>query len=96
MTYQISRPGPELAKTVERAATQQISVLCAVPPAFERRSLPMRAFVEDAMLKTSALALASAADRSTQQLFQLDELAYIDIHDAAHGGFLARAERFQS
>ena len=30
------------------------------------------------------------------QLFELDEVAYIDVHSAAHGCFAARVERFES
>lgn len=68
----------------------------AVPPVFESRTLAMRAFGKDAMLKTASLALPGDADRSIRQLFELAELAYIDVHNAAHGCFVARVERFES
>ncbi|MEH6702201.1 DUF1203 domain-containing protein [Parasphingorhabdus sp.] len=68
----------------------------AVPPVFEGRTLGMRAFGIDAMLKTARLALPGDADSSIRQLFELDEVAYIDVHNAAHGCFVARVERFES
>lgn len=66
-----------------------------VPPVFKGRPLGMRAFGEDAMLKTAILALSGEADRSIRALFERDEVAYIDVHNAAHGCFVARVERFE-
>ncbi len=68
----------------------------AVPPIFEGRPLGMRAFGTDAMLKTARLSMPGDADETIRQLFELDEVAYIDVHNAAHGCFAARVERFES
>lgn len=65
----------------------------AVPPIFLGRPLGMRAFGTDAMLKTACLSMPGEADKSIRQLFELDEIAYIDVHNAAHGCFAARVER---
>ena len=81
------------ARTGLSAAAQFID---AVPPVFDGRTLAMRAFDQDAMLKTASLAMPGDADRSIRQLFELDEVAYIDVHNAAHGCFAARVERFES
>lgn len=67
-----------------------------VPPVFDGRPLGMRAFGTDAMLKTAGLAMPGRADETIRQLFELDEVAYIDVHNAAHGCFVARVERFES
>ena len=67
-----------------------------VPPVFEGRPLGMRAFGTDAMLKTASLSMPGAADKTIRQLFELDEIAYIDVHNAAHGCFVARVERSHS
>tara|TARA_R110000765_G_scaffold201722_1_gene307137 strand:- start:167 stop:673 length:507 start_codon:yes stop_codon:yes gene_type:complete len=75
------------------AAAQYID---AVPPVFDGRNLAMRAFGEDAMLKTASLASPGEADRVIRQLFELDEVAYIDVHNAAYGCFAARVKRFES
>ncbi len=68
----------------------------SVPPVFAGRTLGMRAFGTNAMLKTASLALPGEADRAIRQLFELDAVAYIDVHNAAHGCFVARVERFES
>ncbi len=68
----------------------------AVPPIFDGRPLGMRAFGSDAMLKTAKLSLPGDADRSIRQLFDVDEVAYIDVHNAGHGCFVARVERFET
>ena len=67
-----------------------------VPPVFEGRPLGMRAFDADAMLKTAGLAMPGRADETIRQLLERDEVAYIDVHNAAHGCFVARVERFGS
>ncbi|MEO0440278.1 MAG: DUF1203 domain-containing protein [Pseudomonadota bacterium] len=36
------------------------------------------------------------ADQTIRQLFELDEVAYIDVHNAAHGCFVARVKRFEA
>ncbi|WP_123906313.1 DUF1203 domain-containing protein [Sphingorhabdus sp. YGSMI21] len=43
-----------------------------------------------------ARSLPGEADRAIRQLFELDELAYIDVHNATYGCFVARVERFES
>ena len=67
-----------------------------VPPIFQDRNLGMRAFGKDAMLKTAILSLPGNADKSIRELFELDEVAYIDVHNAAYGCFAARVERFEA
>ncbi len=65
----------------------------AIPPIFAGRPLGMRAFGIDAMLKTARLAMPGEADSMIRQLFELEDVAYIDVHNAAHGCFAARVER---
>ena len=56
----------------------------------------MRAFGGDAMLKAAGLAMPGQADQTIRQLFAQEEVAYIDVHNAAHGCFVARVERFEA
>lgn len=77
-------------------ATTAAQYTDAIPPIFEGRPLGMRAFGIDAMLKTARLAMPGDADETIRQLFELDEVAYIDVHNAAYGCFAARVERFES
>ena len=74
-------------------ATTAAHYVDAVPPIFLGRPLGMRAFGTDAMLKSACLSMPGEADKSIRQLFELDEIAYIDVHSAAHGCFAARVER---
>tara|TARA_R100001244_G_scaffold39766_3_gene35765 strand:- start:43228 stop:43686 length:459 start_codon:yes stop_codon:yes gene_type:complete len=81
------------ARTSAKAAARYTD---AVPPIFADRSLGMRAFGSDAMLKSACLAMPGEADKIIRQLFELEEVAYIDVHNAAHGCFAARVERFET
>lgn len=65
----------------------------AVPPVFAHRPLGLRGFGDDGMLKSAALALPGEADAKIRDLFSLADIAYIDVHNAAHGCFAARVER---
>lgn len=67
-----------------------------VPPIFVGRPLGMRAFGADAMLKTACLSMPGDADKTIRQLFERDDIAYIDVHNAAYGCFAGRVERFES
>lgn len=81
-----ARPGAKVAARYQDA----------IPPIFADRPLGMRAFGADAMLKTASLSMPGEADKTIRQLFELEEVAYIDVHNAAHGCFAARVERFGS
>ncbi|MEP2103432.1 MAG: DUF1203 domain-containing protein [Parasphingorhabdus sp.] len=76
------------------SATKAARYTDEVPPVFQGRPLGMRAFGTDAMLKTAGLSMPGDADKTIRELFELDEVAYIDVHNAAHGCFVARVERF--
>lgn len=64
-----------------------------VPPVFEGRSLALRAFDADGMLRTARLAGPGEADGAIRDLFADASISYIDAHNAAHGCFSARIER---
>lgn len=63
------------------------------PPVFEGRPMAFRAFDNDGMLRSAALASPGHADAKIRQLFASDEIAYIHAHNAAHGCFSAKVER---
>lgn len=75
-------------------AQQAAQYIDTTPPVFAGRPLGMRAFDSDAMLRAAALALPGKADDQIRQLLADDAIAYIDVHNAAHGCFVARVERF--
>ena len=66
----------------------------SVPPVFEGRPLGLRAFDARGMLRNAALALPGEADARIRALFEQEEIAYIHAHNAAHGCFVARVERY--
>lgn len=64
-----------------------------VPPVFEGRPLGMRGFDAEGMLRDARLAAPGEAEARILDLFANPEIAYIDVHNAAHGCFAARVER---
>ncbi len=64
------------------------------PPVFDGRPLGLRGFDANGMLRDAALSLPGEADARIRALFRNPEIAYIDAHNAAHGCFAARVERF--
>ena len=65
----------------------------AVPPVMERRALALRGFSADAMLHAAALAAPGEADAAIRAMLADPAIATIDVHNAAHGCFVARVGR---
>lgn len=65
----------------------------AVPPVMQGRPLALRCFDADGMLKRAALAAPGAVDQAIREQLAHDDIAYIDVHNAAYGCFAARVER---
>lgn len=64
------------------------------PPVILNRPLGLRAFYDRAMPANAALALPGSADAAVRAFPGAPEIVYIDAHNAAHGCFVARIERF--
>lgn len=64
-----------------------------VPPILARRTLGLRAFDSDGMLRGAALALPGEADGKIRELLGDPEITSIHAHNAAHGCFLAKIGR---
>lgn len=64
-----------------------------VPPMFETRTLSLRAFDGAGMLRAATVAGPGEADAGIRGLLDKEEIDYVDVHNAAWGCFLARAER---
>ena len=67
----------------------------ATPPVFEGRPLGLRGFDAEGMLSDARLALPGEADAKIRDLFDNSAIAYIHAHNAAHGCFSARIDRFE-
>jgi hypothetical protein len=65
------------------------------PPVFAGRPLALRGFGPDGMLRAATLAMPGAADEQVRAMLADAGIAYIDAHNAAHGCFAARIERFE-
>lgn len=76
----------------EQARTPAVYV-DEVPPVFEGRPIALRGFGAEGLLKAARLALPGEADAEIRQLFEMDEIAAIHAHNAAHGCFAARIDR---
>ncbi|HEV2866235.1 MAG TPA: DUF1203 domain-containing protein [Allosphingosinicella sp.] len=65
----------------------------AVPAILATRTLGLRAFDREGMLRGALLAPPGEADARIRELFERPEVAEIHAHNAALGCFLARIER---
>jgi hypothetical protein len=64
-----------------------------VPPVLRQRTLGLRGFDSEGMLRGALLAMPGEADARIRELFEAPEIASIHAHNAAHGCFLAKVER---
>ena len=78
---------------VREGAAEAASYTDAVPPMLDIRTLGLRGFDADGMLKDALLALPGEADAKIRQLLANPDIATIHAHNAAHGCFAARIER---
>ena len=63
------------------------------PEMLDKRTLGLRGFDAEGMLRGALLALPGEADARIRELFERPEIATIHAHNAAYGCFLARIER---
>jgi hypothetical protein len=63
------------------------------PSCLDSRTLGLRGFDGEGMLRGALLAMPGEADARIRELFERPEVATIHAHNAAYGCFLARIER---
>ncbi len=63
------------------------------PPYLDRRTLSLRGFGADGLLKDGLLAMPGEADAGIRRLFERADVDTIHAHAATYGCFLARIER---
>lgn len=78
---------------VRAAAAEPAPFVDRTPPVFEGRTLSLRGFDAEGMLRDARLAAPGEADGTIRDLFASDAIAYIHAHNAAHGCFAARIDR---
>ena len=78
---------------VREAAAQAPVFDDEIPALLARRTLGLRGFDADGMLRGALLAMPGETDARIRERFGSPEIASIHAHNAAHGCFLARVER---
>jgi len=77
-----------------REGAREASLYADVMPAFiSSRATSLRGFDAAGMMREAFLAAPGEADAGTRRLLERKEISHVDIHTAAWGCFLARAER---
>lgn len=79
---------------VREGDCEQAEYVDAVPPVFEGRPIAFRGFSHDGYLRDAGLALPGEADAKIRALFANSDIAYLHAHNAAHGCFSAKVERW--
>ncbi len=78
---------------VRRDAEAPASFTDEAPPYLDRRTLSLRGFAADGLLKHGLLAMPGEADAKIRELLARPEVATVHAHAATYGCFLARIER---
>ncbi|WP_337190922.1 DUF1203 domain-containing protein [Qipengyuania algicida] len=78
---------------VRQEAKRSVPWTDRVPPMLDRRSIGLRAFDGEGMMRKAMLAAPGEGDGVIRALFADDSIAYIHAHNAAYGCFLAAVER---
>jgi hypothetical protein len=78
---------------VREDAVQPAVFVDETPPVFAGRTLSLRGFDADGMMRDAALALPGEADAKIRALFEAPEIVSIHAHNATRGCFAARIER---
>ncbi len=78
---------------VREGAQQAAEYVDAVPPIMAKRPLALRLFDTDGMLVGAELILDGDVKTGLVRALARTDVAYIDVHNAAHGCFAARVHR---
>ena len=78
---------------IREGANEAPRYVDAVPPFIARRTVSLRGFDDAGMIRAAILAQIGEADAGIRHLLENEEVIHVDIHAAAWGCFLARAER---
>lgn len=78
---------------VREAAQDCPAYVDCTPPVFAGRTLALRGFDAQGMLRDARLAAPGEADAAIRALFEREDIASIHAHNAAHGCFAARIDR---
>ncbi len=78
---------------VRRGARRAATIRDRLPTMLDSRTLGLRAFDREGMMRAASLASPGQGDAQVRALFGVGEIAYVHAHNAAYGCFLAAIER---
>lgn len=79
---------------VNETAADTPPYIDTTPPVFDGRPIALRGFTGEGMLHAASLALPGKADIKIRALLADPDIAYIHAHNAAHGCYSARIDRY--
>ena len=79
---------------VRKDAGEAADYVDEMPPILRDRPIALRGYDAGGCLHTASLALQDDVDRVVRALLTDDRVAYVDAHNAMHGCFAARIERY--
>lgn len=80
---------------VRKDAGEAADYVDVIPPILRARPIALRCYDADGNLYRAALSLSDDVDTLTRTLLDDPRIAYIDAHNAMHGCFAARIERYE-
>lgn len=80
---------------VRRKAGCAAEFVDRLPPVLCARPIALRGYTADGLLHRASLALEDDVDAAIRDLLKDRDIAYIDAHNAKHGCFAARVERYE-
>lgn len=79
---------------VRKDAGEAAEFVDSIPPVLRHRAIALRGYDRGGSLRHAAIALDDDVDAKIRELLEHAEIAYIDAHNAMHGCFAARVERY--
>lgn len=79
---------------VRETALEPARLVRAIPPVFATRTLSLRGFAANGDLIVSRVSPPDEHDRNIRELLSDPQVDHVDAHNAGHGCFSARIERY--
>lgn len=93
LSHDVATPYRSAYAIYVRDVPQAAPFVDQIPPVLAGRTIGLRGFDQDGMLRDAALAPPGRADEAIRGLFANADIAYIHAHNAAHGCFVAQVDR---
>lgn len=95
VSHDVAGPYRATHAILVREDAQDVSpIVDGIPPVFARRTLSLRGFAGDGDLIASRVAKPEEHDGAIRELLADPRIDHIDAHNAGHGCFSARIERY--